>query len=122
MSKILNKLGFYFIQLNEFVFINNNKNIIIAAYIDNLLIFGKNLNLINKWKEQLNKIVNIINLGNIKFFLKIEITKNRPKREIFISQKKYIKELLNKFKILKNKIIKSLTIQSIKLKKKYKPN
>jgi hypothetical protein len=39
----------------------------------------------------------ILNLGPIKFFLKIEISRNRKERSITLSQKGYTQKILDKF-------------------------
>lgn len=83
-------MNFFPIKADKSVFYNNKTKIIIAAHINNLLIFNKNIKDINLLKLNLAKIVNISNLGNIKFYLGIKIIRNRPKKELFLSQTKYI--------------------------------
>jgi hypothetical protein len=65
------------------------------VYVDDLLITGNNENYISSIKKVLNKGFEMIDLGHIHYYLGIEVTQNP--NYIFISQKKYIGELLNKF-------------------------
>jgi hypothetical protein len=41
--------------------------------------------------------MNLVNLGEVNYFLGIEITRNRQKRTITLNQKGYIQRLLNEF-------------------------
>ena len=63
------------------------------------------------------KTVNIINLGNISFFLKIQIQRDRVKRAIYINQTKFIKELINRFSFKDLKLYKTSIKLGIRLDK-----
>ena len=118
LANILRDLGFKPLYYDQSVFININKNIIITAYIDNLLIFTpKNNNFIKILKGQIEKRVKISDLGDILYYLGIKITKKRDKREIFLNQTKYITNLLERFKITGNKLIITFIIQGIRFEK-----
>ena len=54
-----------------------------------------NLSNIEALKKEIIKIVNITNLGNISFFLEIQVIQNYEKGAIYINQTKFIKELIN---------------------------
>ena len=118
LAGILRDLGFRPLYHDQSVFINIKVNIIIAAHIDDLLVFvPKNSNFIEVLKGQIEKRVEISDLGNISYYLGIEITRNRDKKEIFLNQAKYISDLLERFKIIGNKFISTPTIQGIRLEK-----
>ena len=72
-------------------------DIIICAHIDDLLIFGPNLSEIGALKAEVAKTVEITDLGDISFFLGIQIQRNRAERAIYINQTRFIKELINQF-------------------------
>ena len=63
------KLGFKTLATDQSIF--RKEEIIIYTYINNLLIFGPNLSDIGALKSEITKIVDITDLGNISFFLKI---------------------------------------------------
>jgi hypothetical protein len=69
--------------------------IYIVFYIAYLLITRKNENYIASIKKDLKKGFEMTNLGYLHYYLCIETTQNS--KCIFISKKKYIGEMLNKF-------------------------
>lgn len=66
-------------------------------YVDDILVLGKNLELINKLKIDLSKELETTDLGEASFFLGIEIIRNRQTKEIWLKQLKYIKNMLEKY-------------------------
>ena len=99
------------------VFFNKNTGIIVAAHIDDLLIAGSDINKINELQKQLQTKVEISDLGDADFFLGMEITRNREKHELFLTQKKYTSEILARFNITGEKPIYSPTVQGVRLEK-----
>jgi Reverse transcriptase (RNA-dependent DNA polymerase) len=77
--------------------INNYPTIIIFIYVDDIIITRNNLEEIKNVKRKLKKI-DIKNLGLLKYFLGIEIA-HSPKG-LFISQRKYVLDLLKEMKKL----------------------
>lgn len=67
----------------------------LVVYVDDLLIIGNNDDYIASIKRELKKVFDMIDLGLLHYYLGIEVIQN-PKF-IFISQKKYIGELLCRF-------------------------
>jgi hypothetical protein len=67
----------------------------LVVYVDDFLITRNNESYIASIKKRLKKGFEMTDLGHLHYYLGIEVTQN-PKY-IFISQKKYIGELLNKF-------------------------
>eukprot|EP00253_Pinus_taeda_P029385 PITA_29385 len=65
------------------------------GYVDDLLITGNNESYIASIKKELRKGFEMTNLGYVHYYLGIEVTQH-PK-SIFLSQKKYIGDLLNRF-------------------------
>jgi hypothetical protein len=56
-------------------------------------------------KAQLNKILDVTDLGEPKKIVGIEITRDRPKRSILISQTKYIESILQKYGLQKSNTV-----------------
>ena len=67
----------------------------LIVYVDDMFITGNNENYIAYINKELNKGFEMTDLGHLHYYLGIEVIQN-PKY-IFISQKKYIGELLNNF-------------------------
>lgn len=68
---------------------------IISLYVDDLIITGSNEDMINQFKEKLKNTFEMTELGKLKYFLGFGIT--YTKGGIFLSEKKYAQQLLEKF-------------------------
>ena len=62
------------------------------VYVDDMLITGDNLQLITQLKAHLHKWFQMKDLGELRYFLGLEIT--RSKHGIYLSQRKYVMNLL----------------------------
>ncbi|KAL8096063.1 hypothetical protein AgCh_037136 [Apium graveolens] len=69
--------------------------VIVSLYVDDLLVTGNNAGLVTRFKQEMKKVFEMTDLGLMSFFLGMEIM--QAEHEIFICQKKYAKEILNKF-------------------------
>ena len=67
----------------------------IVLYVDDLLMTGNNESYITSVKKELKKGFEMTNLGYVHYYLGIEVSQH-PKF-IFLSQKKYIANIWNKF-------------------------
>lgn len=63
-------------------------------YVDNLIVTGTNSSLMNMFVKHLNKLFALKDLGNLNYFLGIEVKRNN--QGLLLSQTKYIEELLLK--------------------------
>jgi hypothetical protein len=80
---------------NLYIKITNVEMLIIVVYVDDI-IFGINFDrMIQKFAEEMQKYFEMSMLGELSFFLGLQITQTN--KGIFISQKKYIKEMSKKF-------------------------
>jgi len=70
---------------------------IVSLYVDDLLVTGSNLNLINLFKTEMMEVFEMTDLGEMFYFLGMEI--QQKGHEVFICQQKYAKEILIKFKM-----------------------
>ena len=75
------------------------------------------MNAVSLLRSKIENKVEIFNLGNSRFFLSMQINRDRNNNKLFLSQFKYINELLVKFEIIGDKPIYSPTIQGIRLEK-----
>ncbi|WVZ85689.1 hypothetical protein U9M48_032584 [Paspalum notatum var. saurae] len=67
--------------------------VILAVYVDDIIITGHDEAEINRLKEDLSKVFEVKDLGQLKYFLGIEIA--RSAKGIFLSQRKYVLDLLS---------------------------
>ena len=70
--------------------------VIIALYVDDLVLAASNLDELKKLKVDLTTEFDMEDLGEATFVLGIEITRHRPARTITITQSAYIKSILEK--------------------------
>lgn len=77
------------------IYYTNNLGLMIAIYVDDFLIFFKEIDELNKLKEFLNKEFLMKDLGEAKSCLGIKITQGE--NYIEIDQIAYIREILNRF-------------------------
>ena len=73
----MKKLGLHLIKIDENIFINIKKDIIIALYINNILIINRNKSTIRRIKNDLNVKFHIFNLRSYVYYLDIIIKRNR---------------------------------------------
>ncbi|XP_047328669.1 uncharacterized mitochondrial protein AtMg00810-like [Impatiens glandulifera] len=72
--------------------------LIVYLYVDDRICFGTNKAMVEDFKNQIMKEFEMIDMGLMKYFLGIQV-KQIPGR-IFLSQEKYIEDLLNKFNMI----------------------
>ena len=85
-------MGFKPISANYSVFTNGF--IIIAVYVDNILLAGPNKKEIQGIKDKLNKRFQIIDLGPCAYYLGITVTKDRANRILRLGQAGYIEKFV----------------------------
>lgn len=91
----------------------SNNVLIVSLYVDDLLLTGNDAWLVEEFKQEMMKVFEMTGLGLMTFFLGMEI--KQAEHEVFICQKKYAKEILNKFKLEECKEIRTPMNQKEKL-------
>ena len=56
------------------MFTNKDKSLIIGLYVNNILILGRSLGVVNVFKEQFSKMYKIKDLKEIRVFLSLKVT------------------------------------------------
>lgn len=99
----------------------NQSLVYVAVYVDDLLIFSNN----NDWKEtlkdDLKRNFKMKDLGQANSCVGIRITRNRNEGKIFLDQKKYIEEILAKFRMQDCNPVKTPSDPNQKLTKTMSP-
>ena len=75
----------------------NDMFIILALYVDDMLIASKSMEEINRLKAQLSRTFDMKDLGAAKHILGMEIHKDRKNGKLWLSQQKYVEKVLEKF-------------------------
>ena len=97
LAKVLAKIGFYPLPIDEGVFINREERIAIAIHVDDLLVIGPIEGIITSLLAKIDKDLKIQPLGEVKDFLGMYIDINRAKKSITISQEKYTLNKLREY-------------------------
>ncbi|RVW12206.1 Retrovirus-related Pol polyprotein from transposon TNT 1-94 [Vitis vinifera] len=95
-TKVVKGYGFVQCQSDHTLFVKHfpeRKLAIIIIYVDDIILIGDHEEKIDLLKKLLTKEFEIKDLGNLKYFLGMEIA--RSKKGIAVSQRKYVLDLLN---------------------------
>jgi hypothetical protein len=83
---------------NLYVLHTNGNILIVVLYVDDLVIIGNKIDLILRLKKQLTESFDMTNIGTLYYFLGLQVL---PLRDgFFISQFKYVMDLLTFFKMV----------------------
>lgn len=88
---------------------SNSSFTAILVYVDDLILAGNHIHVLNNIKATLNSKFKIKDLGNLKFFLGLEIA--RSKEGIHICQRKYALDMLSECGLLASKPVSSPMIK-----------
>ena len=93
--------GFRRCHIDQSVYIRGSGSsaIIIAVYVDDLLIFGHDIDFIRLFKSNINSVFKIKDLGPVRSILGMTVTRDRRRRTITLSLSDYIRTLLDKHRI-----------------------
>jgi hypothetical protein len=80
-----------------FTYSSRAKICIIALYVDDLMIISNDLPLLRRKKRQLMSTFKMKDLGEIHWFLGLEITRDRARRLITVSQTRYVSDVVARF-------------------------
>ncbi|GKF15117.1 retrovirus-related pol polyprotein from transposon TNT 1-94 [Tanacetum coccineum] len=99
----------------------NNDFIILLLYVDDMLVAGPNKYRINKLKAQLAREFKMKDLGPANKILGMQIHRDRVSRKIWLSQKSYVKKILQRFNMQDCKPISTPFPTNVKLSSKMSP-
>ncbi|KAJ0483845.1 putative RNA-directed DNA polymerase [Helianthus annuus] len=90
----MKEYGYHQSNADHTLFLKKRNGLVtcLIIYVDDMIITGNDVAEITQLKKNLLSKFEMKNLGNLKYFLRIEVLKS--KRGIFICQKKYILDLL----------------------------
>jgi hypothetical protein len=103
IRRYLKSIGFEQTHSDHCVYINKDTDVILALWVDDLIIFSKNTSAIEEVKDQLRKEFEMKDLGELKYFLGIQVKRDRKLQQIHIDQSTYIKAILKRFEMHNSK-------------------
>ncbi|CAM8902608.1 unnamed protein product [Rhodiola kirilowii] len=71
--------------------------LIISLYVDDLIVAGTNLSMVNEFKDSMKIEFDMTDLGDLSYFLGVEVVQDES--GIYICQRKYAWQLLERFKM-----------------------
>ena len=80
-----------------YVKVRKNDILFVTLYVDDLIFSENNLDMIEKFKMEMTKEFEMIDLDQMSYFLGLEVKQDES--GIFVSQEAYAKEILKRFKI-----------------------
>ena len=99
-TKVLKNQGYTQGQSDHTMFVKHQKGkiTVIVVYVDDIVLTGDDTNEIENIKRALNSEFQVKDLGELKYFLGMEVA--RSKNGIYISQRKYVLDLLKETDML----------------------
>ena len=92
---------------------DGGKILIISLYVDDLIFTGNDESMFVKFKNSMKLEFEMTGLEKMKYFLDAEILQNPE--DIYISQRKYAKEVLEKFRMEKSNCVKNPSVPRVRL-------
>ena len=71
--------------------------VILTVYVDDLLIISNKMSAVERTKRELKRKFEMSDMGEAHYILGIRITRDRAMRKVYLSQEKYVKNILKKF-------------------------
>jgi len=71
----------------------------LTLYVDNILLAGNNLEMINTTKQWLSSVFGMEDMGEARYVLGVKIVRNRPKKLLDMCQEAYIKRVVERFRM-----------------------
>ena len=100
----------------------DDKFIILLLYVDDMPIVGQNANMIQKLKMELSKKFDMKDLGSAKCILGMEILRDRKAEKLWLSQKRYIERMLERFNMKNSKPVSTPLAGHFKFSKRLCPS
>ena len=91
-------------------------------YVDDMMIMGQDVDMIQKLKRELSKTFNMMDLGSAKRILGMEILQDRKVDKLWLSQERYIEWILKRFNMKNSKPISTPLAGHFKLSKRICPS
>ena len=103
IRRFLKSIGFKPNYSDPCVYVHGRTGVIIAMWVDDLMIFGKDIADIEDLKERLSEEYEMKDLGELKYFLGIQVHRDRERKLIHIDQSSYNQTVLERFGMTNSK-------------------
>ena len=99
LDNCLKEMGFKQSSSDPCVYVSSDSEFLVAVYVDDLILGGKNETRINEVKRELSQKFKIKDLGRLHYFLGVTVNWDQSTGDIWIGQASYTKRLLQKFEM-----------------------
>ncbi|KAG9444920.1 hypothetical protein H6P81_016260 [Aristolochia fimbriata] len=96
---------------------NNGDYIILTLYVDDMLVAGTNMKKIDDLKKRLANQFSMKDLGEAKQLLGMQLTRDKKKKKLWLSQEGYVKKVLERFNMHESKAVTTTLGSQFKLSK-----
>ena len=97
LDRYLRKIGFIQTNVDHCIYVNNDTGVIVAMWVDDLIIFGKDSVGVDLLKLQLKMKFEMKDMGELQYFLGIQVLRDRKNKMLQILQLGYINMILERF-------------------------
>ena len=100
LDTIMKELGFNKSAADDCLYIKTVDGLIevvVLVYVDDMTVAGPKLKHVEDFKRDIAKQVTVMDMGELRFILGIEVTRNRAMRTITCNQTAYIREVLTRY-------------------------
>jgi len=101
--KELKRSGMLVTNSDHSVWVNQDHSLILALYVDDIVLFARDVQKIRWMKDTLTKAFNMKDLGPISTVLGMRIRRDRARRMLWIDQSHYIGDILKEFQYEESK-------------------
>jgi Reverse transcriptase (RNA-dependent DNA polymerase) len=99
----------------------NGTRVIIAIYVDDLLILSNSSTAVDQVKSDLKKKFDMTNLGEARWILGMEVTRDRANRTISLSQRQYVQDILERHGMANCRPVSTPMVPNLTLEKLKEP-
>ncbi|PSE80603.1 hypothetical protein C7G70_19195, partial [Acinetobacter baumannii] len=119
IDKFMLELGFKKCEADHCIYVKRNDQdmIFVALYVDDLILASNNDELLKSTKEALSVRFEMTDMGQLKYFLGMEIDQDPKTGNVSVRQTKFAKDILEKFSMEKSNPVKTPQDPGLKLTK-----
>jgi len=99
IRRFLKSIGFEQTHSDPCVYINKETGVIIVMWVNDLIIFGRDMKDINMLKAALKEEYEMKDIGELTYFLGIQVHRDREQKLIHIDQSGYIRMILERYEM-----------------------
>ncbi|KAG9444911.1 hypothetical protein H6P81_016251 [Aristolochia fimbriata] len=113
-------IGFARLNADHCVYLqrfNDGDYIILTLYVDDMLVAGTNMKKIDDLNKRLANQFSMKDLGEVKQLLGMQITRDKKKKKLWLSQEGYVKKVLERFNMHESKAVTTTLGSQFKLSK-----